>query len=235
MLALLQSNYLPWLGYFDIISKVDKFVFYDVSQYSKGSFRNRNTIKTSTGPIWLTVPVITKNRSIQRIKDTQIDGISWQKSHYKTIKIAYSKSKYYQEISDLIFPHIFKNYKFLTDLNLGLIDDICKYLRILTKIEKELDFNLISKDPNEKIVEVCKHYSSQNYLTGPNALNYLKFKEFQDNNIQVFIFDYSSYSTYPQLHGEFAPKLSIIDMLFNLGVETNHYMTGTFKQWECNF
>ena len=81
--AISQSNYIPWRGYFDLIASVDEFVIFDEMQYTKRDWRNRNKIKTKEGALWLTVPVRVKGKYLQNIRETEINGISWQKNHWK--------------------------------------------------------------------------------------------------------------------------------------------------------
>src|SRR4051812_22240537 len=93
--AILQSNYIPWKGYFDLINMVDEFIIYDDVQYTKNDWRNRNKIKTPNGLLWLTIP--TRQLSLsQKIIDTQIADNHWNKKHLSTIKQFYSKAPFYK-------------------------------------------------------------------------------------------------------------------------------------------
>ena len=80
-MAIVQSNYIPWKGYFDLINIVDEFILFDEMQYTKRDWRNRNIIKTSAGPQWLTIPVAVKGNYFQKIKDTTISDPKWARKH----------------------------------------------------------------------------------------------------------------------------------------------------------
>ena len=91
-IAILQSNYIPWKGYFDIINSVDEFVFYDTEQYTKRDWRNRNKIKTPNGSIWLTIPVNVKGKYYQSIDETTVTDNTWRRKHWNSIVSNYSKT-----------------------------------------------------------------------------------------------------------------------------------------------
>ena len=82
--AIVQSCYIPWKGYFDLIASVDEFILYDDRQFTRRDWRNRNRIKTPQGTKWLTIPVETKGRYHQRIDDTVISDTAWASEHWKT-------------------------------------------------------------------------------------------------------------------------------------------------------
>ncbi|MBJ7432720.1 MAG: WbqC family protein, partial [Gemmataceae bacterium] len=95
--AILQSNYIPWKGYFDLIRSVDEFILYDEVQYTRRDWRNRNKIKTADGTQWLTVPVEVKGKYFQKINETLISESGWEKNHWTRICSAYSKAPYFKE------------------------------------------------------------------------------------------------------------------------------------------
>ena len=114
-IAIVQSNYFPWLGYFDLINYVDNFIVFDDVQFTKRYWRNRNKIRSKNGVFWLTVPVKTKGKYKQNISEVKINGFDWQKKHRKSIVNAYGASKYFEEIYDLYKP-IFENEPFSTKI-----------------------------------------------------------------------------------------------------------------------
>ena len=95
-IAILQSNYIPWKGYFDLINMVDEFVLYDDVQYTHRDWRNRNKIKTSHGLKWLTIPV-RQERFEQKIIETKVIDKRWNTKHWKSLVQNYSKAKYFNE------------------------------------------------------------------------------------------------------------------------------------------
>lgn len=222
--AILQSNYIPWKGYFDIIASVDEFIIFDEMQFTKRDWRNRNLIKTPSGKQWLTVPVKTKDKFHQKICETEIDGVDWKKKHLDTIKQNYSKANFFKEIYQLIEPiYCQTNHLLLSDLNLELIQSICGYLKINTKISSSSNFSLADKK-TDRLVSLCKASGANIYLSGPSALNYIEESKFTHANIELEWFDYSKYPSYPQLWGDFEHEVSILDLLFNCGESAVNFL-----------
>jgi len=222
--GILQSNYIPWKGYFDLIGMVDEFIFLDTVQYSKGTWRNRNKIKTSNSLSWLTVPVLLKGKNFPLIKEVQIDGDKWIQNHWKTLEFNYKKSKYFREVSQFLEPLYFgKKYLFLSDLNKTFILEILKYLNIKTKISDSTTFNT-SSEKSARVIDLVKQVGGQVYYSGPAAKSYINEKHFKANGIEVVWMNYSNYEIYEQLWGTFVHEVSILDMLFNCGKDSINYM-----------
>src|SRR4051812_17926831 len=93
--AIVQSCYVPWKGYFDLINQVDHFLIYDDAEYSKNTWRNRNRIKTASGTQWLTIPVAYSGRSRQRIDEVQVNDPRWANRHWKSIRQSYAHAPYF--------------------------------------------------------------------------------------------------------------------------------------------
>ena len=222
--AILQSNYIPWKGYFDLIGLADEFIFLDTVQYSKGTWRNRNKIKTSNSLTWLTVPVLLKGKDFPIIKNVKIKGAQWIKDHWKTLELNYKKSKYYKEVSEFLEPLYFgKKYVFLSELNKTFILEILKYLNIETKISDSTSFDTSSEKSN-RVIDLVKRVDGNIYISGPAAKNYIDENYFRENGIEVFWMDYSNYPQYEQLWGTFQHEVSILDMIFNCGKDSVNYM-----------
>jgi hypothetical protein len=222
--AVLQSNYIPWKGYFDLIAYVDEFIIYDDMQFTKRDWRNRNKIKTPTGLQWLSVPVLSKGKFHQKINETRIDGNQWQKDHWNALTKNYSRAHFFEEISKWLKPlYLERDYSFLSDLNLTFIDEICSYLNIKTKISSSSDYDLTG-DKTERLVNLCKQTGATEYISGPAAKAYLDVSILKSSEIQLSWFDYNGYRPYPQLWGIFTNEVSILDMLFNCGKNTTKFM-----------
>lgn len=220
--SILQSNYIPWKGYFDIIAKSDVFVIYDEVQYTKNDWRNRNQIISKQGVQWITIPV--KQVSLnQRIDQTQIFLENWNKKHKSTLVSNYSKAPYFEEISDLIFPLYDSPSKYLSEINLSFILAICSYLDINTKIINSKNLHL-SGDKNERLIDACLKLNASNYLSGPGAKDYIDLSLFEKNGINVDWMDYSNYPEYNQNTTEFVHSVSIVDLLFHKGKESRKYL-----------
>lgn len=98
--AILQSNYIPWKGYFDIINMVDEFILYDDMQYTRRDWRNRNKIMTPTGLIWLTIPVENKGKFYQKINETKVLDHEWVDKHWRSIQYNYAKTEYFRNMKN---------------------------------------------------------------------------------------------------------------------------------------
>jgi hypothetical protein len=221
-IAILQSNYIPWKGYFDIIGSVDEFILYDDMQYTKNDWRNRNIIKTPSGLKWLSIPV---GQDInRRIRDVEISNPIWQEKHWKALLSNYSRAPYSKEIFTLFEP-IYLEYKHtnLSEVNRILIKKICNYLGINTIIKNSWDYQL-SHGKTERLVDLCIQSGATEYISGPAAKNYLQTEIFSNERICLKWFDYSGYTEYPQLWGSFQHGVSILDLLFNCGKNSPRHM-----------
>jgi hypothetical protein len=220
-----QSNYIPWKGYFDAINMVDEFVIYDEVQYTKRDWRNRNMIKTPQGLQWLTVPVQVKGKFFQKIKETKISEAGWEKKHWNSIKQNYSKALFFKEFAP-IFEEFYLNnkLKYLSEINLQLIEIVCKILQISTKITFSDSYPILREGQNERLVDICEQLGANEYYTGPAAKNYIKEELFTSKNIQINYLDYSGYPEYRQLYGAFTHQVSILDLIFNEGSNATKFM-----------
>ncbi len=221
--AILQSNYIPWKGYFDLIRSVDVMVIYDVVQYTKNDWRNRNIIKTSNGPMWLTIPVRQESLE-QTIHATRTAKNNWNVKHWNAIKANYTKAPYFSLYEEQ-FKELYlgMDTDLLSEINLKFIHAINAILGIQTKIIDSLALNL-NGNKNERLVDAVHKLNGTHYVSGPAARAYLDIKLFEENNIQVEWMDYSGYPAYHQLFGAFTHEVSILDLLFNVGSNANRYL-----------
>jgi hypothetical protein len=221
--AIIQSNYIPWKGYFDMIAAVDEFIIYDDMQYTKNDWRNRNRIKTAQGPLWLSVPVKMKGRFGQKINETEINGKKWPSVHWKSFFTNYRKAKYFSEVAEWLECLYQAEYHTITDLNLVFIAAICDYLGIKTKISYSWNY-LLSDGKTEHLVNLCRQAGATEYISGPAAKNYIEPSYFDEAGVKLTWFDYQGYPEYPQLWGEFLHGVSILDLLLNCGKDSAQYM-----------
>lgn len=221
--SILQSNYLPWKGYFDIINAVDEFIIYDDMQYTKNDWRNRNKIKTNQGVQWLTVPVRIDGLS-QTIRETRTAADIWRSKHAKTLSMAYSKSRCFRELWPQFEPlYASHGGDSLSDINFGFIRAINSFLGIGTKLTWSSDYELAG-DRNERLANLCRQAGADEYVTGPSALDYMDPEVFRRAGIEVKVVDYSGYPEYMQLYPPFEHAVSILDLLFNEGADARKYM-----------
>jgi hypothetical protein len=221
--AILQSNYIPWKGYFDIIGLVDEFIIYDEVQYTKNDWRNRNRIKTPSGVQWLTIPVSQKSLS-QKISETEVSFTTWGKKNWNTIKSNYGKAPFFKSISQPLEEFYLSNsFTKLSEINLWLIKHICAATGISTTITDSKNFNL-EGDSTERLVSICKQAEATVYLSGPAAKNYLRESLFTEEGLEIEWMNYSDYPEYPQLYPPFSHAVSIVDLLFNVGDKASEFM-----------
>ncbi|UHL63245.1 WbqC family protein [Paralcaligenes sp. KSB-10] len=222
--AILQSNYIPWKGYFDMIAAVDEFILYDDMQYTRRDWRNRNQIKTPQGVQWLTIPVRVKGKYNQTIRETEIDDSDWAKSHWKSLSQNYHQAPHFEEVATLLEPlYLEHTYTHLSALNRNLIETVCSYLGITTKISNSWDYTLV-EGKTERLADLCAQAGGTEYISGPAARDYIDENVFMDMDIKLTWFDYSGYPEYHQLWGAFVHGVTILDLLFNCGKDTSHYM-----------
>jgi len=220
--AILQSNYIPWKGYFDIIASVDEFIIYDDVQFTKNDWRNRNKIKTQKGLQWLTVPV---GQDINRlIKEVKINNSRWQTKHWASILHAYKRASYFDKIASALEPLYF-NYEYsnLSHLNRTFIEFVCNQLGIKTKISNSWDYELVTGQ-TERLISICEQAGACEYISGPSARTYINQALFVKANIKLTWFEYSDYLKYSQLWGDFEHFVSVIDLLFNVGSDAEKYI-----------
>lgn len=222
--AIVQSNYIPWKGYFDMIAAVDEFILYDDMQYTRRDWRNRNQIKTPKGVQWLTVPVQVKGKYHQTIRETELDGNAWAGAHWKAFQQNYRRASCFDEVAPL-FEAIYlqRRHTHLSALNRELIEVVCSYLGITTRISNSWDYSLL-EGKTERLADLCAQAGGAEYISGPAARDYIQEQVFADRGIRLSWFDYAGYPEYPQLWGEFTHGVTVLDLLFNCGKEAPRYM-----------
>ena len=223
-IAILQSNYIPWKGYFDMIATADEFILYDDMQYTRRDWRNRNQIKTPQGLHWLTVPVKVKGKYDQKIRDTEIDGSDRASAHWKTIVQNYRRAPHFNDVSVWFEPlYLAESYTHLSPLNHRFIETICNYLEIKTKLSDSWDYTLLD-GKSERLADLCAQAGGTEYISGSAAKDYIEESVFTDIGIKLTWFDYAGYPEYPQLWGDFNHGVTILDLLFNCGKDAHRYM-----------
>lgn len=221
--AILQSNYIPWKGYFDLMNSAGIFIIYDEVQYTKNDWRNRNRIKTANGIIWLTIPV-RQTKLAQRIIDTEVVNHDWRKKHWNSILLSYSKAPFFKQYSNM-FQELYLNSKEtnLSRINYQFLITINKILNIQTKIMWSQDLQLIN-GKTERLVDLCEKVGATEYISGPAAKDYLDVGQFVSKGIKVSWMNYADYPEYRQLNPPFEHYVSILDLIFNEGDNAAAFM-----------
>ncbi|MFZ2957050.1 MAG: WbqC family protein [Candidatus Ozemobacteraceae bacterium] len=226
--AILQSNYIPWKGYFDIINSVDSFIFLDDVQYTKLDWRNRNKIKTEKGFEWLTIPC-GKNKN-KLICEVELKDNTWQEAHWNKILYNYKKAEFFYQYKDFFESfYLANNWTNLSVMNQYLIMKISKeFLGIETVFEDSRKYHL-TKRKGERVIELLKKVHADVYLSGPAAKNYLMEEEFVTADIELSWMDYSEYPEYHQFYPPFEHQVSILDLLFHEGPRVPKYLKSFSK------
>jgi hypothetical protein len=220
--AILQSSYIPWKGYFDIINKVDEFILYDDSQYTTNDWRNRNRIKTAQGPIWLTIPI--RRAWPQRIDEARVSDPTWALRHWRSIVQNYSRTPYFELYRDA-FERLYTGPlpELLSEINFILMKAVCEALGITSRISWSTDY-AATGGKTERVVTLCRAASATAYLSGPSARAYLTPELFDRAGIDLQYMDYSGYPEYEQPYPPFEHQVSILDLLFCAGERAPLYM-----------
>jgi hypothetical protein len=222
-IAILQSNYIPWKGYFDLINSVDEFILYDTAQFTKNDWRNRNKIKTPRGVIWLTIPV--RHSFGQTIQETRVIDPTWSRKHWNSLLQNYAKAPHFREHKQL-FEYLYRGIageQCLSAINYRFLHEVCAILGIRTPITRSRDYRLIDGQ-TERLVDLCRQAGADEYLSGPSAKDYIQEKLFLDAGVTVTYMDYSGYPKYRQLYPPFEHGVSILDLIFNEGPDAPKYM-----------
>lgn len=216
--GIIQSNYVPWKGYFDFIASVDHFVFLDDVQYTRRDWRNRNKIKTKDGLHWLTIPVDVKGKYLQTIDETEIADAAWIDEHLDSLRHAYARAPYFREEWAWIEPLYagLRGERLLSVVNRRLVEAICTRLAIRTPLHASRDF-AAPDDKNDRLIAICRALEAAEYLSGPAARGYIDEARWLERGIAVRFKSYDGYREYPQQHGPFVHGVTILDLLFNTG------------------
>ena len=222
--AIVQSNYIPWKGYFDLINSVDEFMLLDDVQYTRRDWRNRNKIKTADGPRWLTIPVLSRGNYYQSIKDMLVDSDDWRRTHWETLRRSYGHATWFRDYADRVQDL----YEQCSDPHLSLVNErflrlMCDALGITTRLSRSTDYNLYD-GKTERLVRLCEQAGATHYLSGPSARAYIEPELFERAGIALEFVDYSGYAEYEQVHPPFVHQVSALDLIFNQGPNAPEFM-----------
>jgi hypothetical protein len=226
--VILQSGYLPWLGFFSQLYRSDIFVLYDDVQYTRRDWRNRNKVLSGQGPIWLTVPVHQKGLFHQPINETQISNeTDWRAKHLASIKRNYSKTPYFEKYYQMLNQVLSCEWEGLSDLNLSLIEMIAEDMGLKNKIVRSSELG-VEGCKSTRLLNICKHFGATHYLTGDMAQRYLDADLFEREQVEI-VYHLYKHPVYRQTGDEFVPFMSVIDLLFNEGPKSLEILTNGFQ------
>lgn len=222
--AIVQSSYIPWKGYFDLINSVDEFILYDDRQFTRRDWRNRNRIKTAQGVVWLSIPVKVKGKYLQRIDETEVSDPDWSSRHWRTLEVAYARAPHFARYRDEVRQLYDESTDvLLSGINRRFLEALCSLLGISTRLTWSTSYEAHGSK-TERIVSLCHAAGATSYLSGPRAQAYLDEAAFARAGIELRYMDYSGYPEYEQLHPPFVHEVSVLDLLFNTGDSAPHYL-----------
>lgn len=222
--VIVQSNYIPWKGYFDLLGAADCVVLYDSAQYTTNDWRNRNRIKTHTGPVWLTIPVRHSGRFGQRIDEVEVPDDRWRAKHWRSLEQAYARAPFfdaYRERFEALY--LGSSERSLSAINRAFVEEIASLLGTRAELV-DVDEEGLPEDRIDRLVAICTQLGADRYLSGPAAEAYLEPARFEEAGIAVDFVDYGGYPEYPQLHPPFEHAVSAVDLLFNTGPDAGRYL-----------
>jgi len=223
--AIMQPTYLPWLGYFDLIDQVDKFVFLDTAQVSKQSWHVRNRIKTSTGALCISLSY----RKDKGYKETLLcsaninDDVNWRQKHLKSLELAYAKARFFSEVYPFLEELIKNHFNILSEFTINIIQNIAREIGIKnTQLIRASQMKALEGTKDTLLALICKHLGCTEYLSPQGSAVYLeKYSPggiLVKSGIKLFYHNYE-HPVYRQLYGDFIPCLSVVDLLFNYGFQ----------------
>jgi hypothetical protein len=217
--AILQSCYIPWKGFFDLVRRVDEFILYDDAQFTRRDWRNRNRIKTPNGPLWLTIPVESKGKYLDAIKDMRVSDPRWNERHWRSIQASYARAPYFDRYKASL-EELFRGCtsESLSEINFRFMSHFCQVLSISTRVTWSTDYAATGKR-TERLVALCREAGASDYLSGPAARAYIQEDLFAAAGIRLAYMDYNGYPEYAQLYPPFDHHVSIIDLLVHVGPE----------------
>ena len=222
-IAIMQPTYFPWIGYFDLIKSVDKFIFLDDVKFEYNSWHRRNKIISSAGKQqFLSIP-ISSSRNFN-IENTLInDEIDWRNEHIKKITDSYKKSEHFSEVKNIFFSIIKDTSKnLLSNLNVSIIKEVSKILQFQTTFYINSEIKIQGKK-SEKLLNILNYFNEKNYLSPVGSREYIQKEGLLSmGKINVNYYNFKEKS-YRQINNknQFIPYLSIIDLLMNIGVKNS--------------
>jgi hypothetical protein len=222
--AIVQSNYIPWKGYFDLMRSVDEFVLYDDVQYTRRDWRNRNRLKSPHGLRWLTIPVEVKGRYLQRIDEARTSDPRWSARHWSTLVAWYGRAPFFEQYRPVLEPLYQQTREHrLSQINRRFLEALAQLLGISTPVSLSSDYESDGRK-TDRLLGICRAAGANRYLSGPAARAYLQEDRFRAVGIDVAWMEYEGYPEYPQLYPPFEHRVSVLDLLFSVGDAAPRYI-----------
>lgn len=218
-----QSNYLPWVGYFESIAAADEYWIYDIVQYTRRDWRNRNRIKSKNGLQWLSVPIQqhTQQTAVDQVK---VANSNWREKHLHALQSTYGKAPYFDWVMEQLTPGLLTDTSSLSIINEALIKICLSFLDISTSVHRVDNSALMALEKTARLVAICQATDATHYLTGPAARHYIDASLFTAAGIELCYINYPAYPAYAQYAPPFTAQVSIVDVLMHLGPAARDYL-----------
>ncbi len=216
-IAIMQPTYLPWAGYFNLMNRVDRFIFLNNVKFEKSSWQTRNQILVNKQSRYITLP--TTGSRLQVINEVLLnDNTPWRSRHIKTLEQAYKKTTYGGDILNCISPVIENNsLVFLQDITMAIIEAIAGQLHIHCTIFRSSDINTKGKRSG-RLVELCQYFNDTSYFSPAGARQYIQQDGCLENAGITVEYQHYQPEPYPQKTVQtFVPYLSIVDVVAHIG------------------
>lgn len=224
-LAVIQSHYIPWAGFFDLIGGCSDIVILDSVNYSKNSYFNRNRLIGPNGVFWLTIPVRTDGRFGQPISEVEISDNRWAKKHLRSVEQSLAHAPYFDQVwgSWRDTFAICRNLRKLSEVNRLWLDLIMTQLSLTSNVHSDSSIVMPETDKNSRLIGICRNIGAETYRTGPRGLDYLDLQQFQSAGITVETIDYENYYSYRNGASNRNETVSVLENLAYLGTEARQF------------
>jgi len=226
VIAILQSNYIPWKGYFDIIAAVDEFVIFDEAQYTRRDWRNRNKIVLDGKLKWLTIPVASKGAFHDSVTAVEIADADWARNHWMNIAHAYARAPYfnvYGPLFKVLYDRAAK-LKFLSEINELFLRALSSALGIEAHFFRAESIPRNTSNPTSRLVEICLNREARGYVSGPAGKLYIDRAQFKEAGISLSFANYGGYPEYGQARKTFEHGVSVVDLIMNCGQQAREHL-----------
>ena len=228
--AISQPMFFPWVGMFEQIKLADVYVHYDDALLPlSGGLTNRVKIKTANGSVWMTIPIL--RPSEQMISEVQFDNVkNWRRKHLQMLEQCYARAPFANDMLEIVKSVYDLKTNYLMEFNIFALEQVSRYFNFDTSFELSSKYKVAAKS-SEKVMELVRRVKGEVYITGHGAFDYLDHELFEQNRVEVQYMDYKR-TPYPQLHGDFDPHVSILDLIANVGVEGSKLITSGTTYWK---
>lgn len=228
-IAIMQPYFLPYIGYYQLIKAVDKFVVYDDVNYINRGWINRNNILVGGKAHLFTIPLkdASQNKLIHEV--ALAEDAQWRKKLLKTIQQSYQKAPCYSNVYPVIESIVQYDTSTISELALQSLIQVNEYLGINTEIvPSSTVYANADLKAQDRILDICQQEQATRYINPIGGMELYDRQKFAEAGIELFFIKSSSVS-YPQFKNDFVPWLSMLDVLMFNDVSTIHELLTAYE------